>query len=150
MVLDPQHLCIIKRQKHRKLLSIIPGVVVQAIAFLIISFLTHSPPKPMRTSSLSRAAYITEILNCKNPRRIQEVLRMKLEMFQFLCLELKSRGGLADSKCIVVEEQVIMFLFILAHAPSNHEVQERFQHSGETVSRHLHAVLQAINKLISH
>ena len=75
---------------------------------------------------------------------------MKLEMFQFLCLELKSRGGLADSKCIVVEEQVAMFLFTLAHASSNREVQERFQHSGETVSRHFHAVLQAINKLVSH
>jgi len=75
---------------------------------------------------------------------------MKLEVFQFLCLELKSRGGLADSKCIVVEEQVAMFLFTLAHASSNREVQERFQHSGETVSRHFHAVLQAINKLIPH
>lgn len=53
MVLDPQRSCIIKRQKHRKLLSIIPGVVVQATAFLTIPFLIHSPPKPMRNCFFS-------------------------------------------------------------------------------------------------
>lgn len=61
MVLDPQRSCIIKRQKHRKLLSIIPGVIVQATAFLTIPFLIHSPPKPMRNcffSSQPKAALL--------------------------------------------------------------------------------------------
>src|SRR5271170_631901 len=98
----------------------------------------------MRTSSLSGAMYIEEVIKCKNPRWIQQVLRKKLGVFQFLCSELKSKGSLVDSKFVSVEEQVTMFLFTIAHASSNREVQERFQHSGETVSRHFHAVLQAI------
>src|SRR5271170_4864332 len=102
----------------------------------------------MRTSSLSGAMYIEEVIKCKNPRWIQQVLRMKLGVFQFLCSELKSKGSLVDSKFVSVEEQVTMFLFTIAHASSNREVQERFQHSGETVSRHFHAVLQAMDQLI--
>jgi hypothetical protein len=70
----------------------------------------------MRTSSLSGAMYIEEVIKCKNPRRIQQVLRMKLGVFQFLCSELKSKGGLVDSKFVSIEEQV-------AHASSNREVQ---------------------------
>jgi hypothetical protein len=71
-------------------------------------------------------------------------------VFQFLCSELKSKGGLVDSKFVSVEEQVAMFLFTIAHASSNREVQEQFQHSGETVSRHFHAVLEAMDRPIPH
>jgi hypothetical protein len=49
---------------------------------------------------------------------------MKLEVFEFLCLELKSKGGLADSKFVSVKEQVAMVLFTLVHSSSNREVQE--------------------------
>ena len=59
---------------------------------------------------------------------------MKLEVFQFLCIELKTKG-LKDSQYgITIEEQVAMFLFTVARSASNRDVQERFQHSGETVS----------------
>ena len=43
-----------------------------------------------------------------------------------------------------------MFLCALAHSNTNREIQERFQHSGETVSRHFHSVLQALNRLVPH
>ena len=75
---------------------------------------------------------------------------MKLHVFQFLCVELKIKGGLRHSKHVDVEEQVAMFLHAIAHSRSNREVQERFQHSGETVSRHFHSVLQALNRLVPH
>jgi len=151
MVLDPQQSRITKRQNDRKFLSIIPGLVVLATAPLILPFLfQRSPPKPLRTSFLSGAMYIDELMTCDNPERIQQVLRMKLDVFQFLCSELKSKGGLVDSKFVSVEEQVAMFLFTIARASSNRDVQERFQHSGETVSRHFHAVLEAIDRLIPY
>ena len=73
---------------------------------------------------------------------------MKLEVFQFLCIELKTKG-LKDSRYgITIEEQVAMFLFTVARSASNRDVQERFQHSGETVSRYFHDVLKAINRLV--
>jgi len=73
---------------------------------------------------------------------------MKLEVFQFLCSELQNKGGLVPSKHVGIEEQVAMFLYAIAQSHTNREVQERFQHSGETVSRHFHAVLQALNRLV--
>ena len=41
-----------------------------------------------------------------------------------------------------------MFLWTVAHSASNRDAQEQFQHSGETVSRYFHEVLEAINSLI--
>ncbi|XP_045802374.1 uncharacterized protein LOC123895954 [Trifolium pratense] len=46
-----------------------------------------------------------------------------------------------------VEEMVAMFLVVVGHGVGNRMIQERFQHSGETVSRHFHRVLHACLKL---
>ena len=73
---------------------------------------------------------------------------MKTEVFRFLCSELESKGGLCASRHVAVDEKVGMFLWTMAKAASNREVQERFQHSGETVSRTFHQVLHAINCLV--
>ena len=86
----------------------------------------------MRTSPLSGHQYIQELLK-SHPNRIQEVLRMKLEVFQFLYIELKTKG-LKDSQYGITIEEQIMFLFTVAWSASNRDVQERFQHSSETVS----------------
>lgn len=48
-----------------------------------------------------------------------------------------------------LDEKVRIFLWITAHAASNRTIQECFQHSGDTVSRYFHQVLQAINRLVS-
>jgi len=73
---------------------------------------------------------------------------MKVEVFHFLCSELAGKCWLEASKYITVEEKVGMFLWTMAHSASNRAVQERFQHSGETVSRCFHQVLQAITRLV--
>ena len=46
-----------------------------------------------------------------------------------------------------VEEMVAMFLSIVGHGIGNKMIQERFQHSGEIVSRHFHKVSVAYLKL---
>ena len=102
----------------------------------------------MRTSPLSDRDYIDELLICGNEVRIQEVFRMKLRVFRFLCAELRMHGGLIPSRHISVEEQVAMFLYTISQRASNRNIQERFQHSGETVSRYFHPVLQAIHRLV--
>jgi hypothetical protein len=43
-----------------------------------------------------------------------------------------------------VIEKVAMFLFTIAVGASNRQVQERFQHSGETVSRCFKEVLKSL------
>jgi len=148
MPLDSQHFRVAKRFKPQQILSTIASITVQSISSIILPSLFDYQPIPIRTSALTGREYVDEVLNCKNPRRCQEVLRMKLEVFHFLCSELKSKGRLTPSRHITVEEQIAMFLYTVARAASNRDVQERFQHSGETVSRHFHAVLNAINRLV--
>jgi hypothetical protein len=139
-----------KTSNNPFLCATIPGLAIQATMTALPFLFLRSIPQPMRTSVLSGEAYVNELLTSNNPRRIQEVLRMNLEVFRFLCTELKNKGGLAPSRYVGVEEQVAMFLHAIAHSRSNREVQERFQHSGETVSRHFHSVLQALNQLVPH
>ena len=137
-----------KRRHNTLVANIATAIAVQITIVTTLPFLFRSIPRPMHTSSLSGHAYIHELLNSDNSIRIQRVLRMKPEVFLFLCKELQDKGGLTPTRFITVKEQVGMFLFTVARSASNRDVQERFQHSGETVSRYFRRVLQAINFLV--
>jgi len=63
-----------------------------------------------------------------------------------LCNEMVEHD-LKSSKYMGVEEMVAMFLVVVGHGVGNRMIQERFQHSGETVSRHFCRVLHACLKL---
>lgn len=71
---------------------------------------------------------------------------MEKHIFNKLCNELVEHD-LKSSKHMGVEEMVAMFLVVVGHGVGNRMIQERFQHSGETVSRHFHRVLHACLKL---
>ncbi|GAA0147370.1 hypothetical protein LIER_36504 [Lithospermum erythrorhizon] len=43
-----------------------------------------------------------------------------------------------------IEEQLAIFLSVVGQNKTNREMQERFQHSGETISRHFNNVLKAM------
>lgn len=45
------------------------------------------------------------------------------------------RGLLSATRYVSVAEQLAIFLFMVGHNNSNRAAQERFQHSGETISR---------------
>ena len=72
---------------------------------------------------------------------------MGLPVFKKLVAILKDERFLKPSDLVSVEQQVLIFLYIAGNNASNRMAQERFQHSGETVSRHFHAVLKALVKL---
>ncbi|KAL8502391.1 hypothetical protein ACS0TY_021513 [Phlomoides rotata] len=76
-------------------------------------------------------------------------LQMDRNAFGRLCLLLKELGGLVDGKHVFVEEQMSMFLSILAHHKKNRVVKFSFLRSGETVSRYVHLVLKSIIKVHS-
>jgi hypothetical protein len=101
--------------------------------------------EPCRTSELTGHSWVQEILQ-GNPTRCYEMFRMKKDIFNRLCTELVEHG-LTSSKRMGVEEMVAMFLVIVGHGVGNRMIQERFQHSGETVSRYFHRVLLACLKL---
>lgn len=76
-----------------------------------------------------------------------EQLRMNRHTFSTLCRKLELEGGLKPSKYLLVDEQVAMFLHIVAHHVKNRVIKFRFMRSGETVSRYFHKVLHAILRL---
>ncbi|CAN1340639.1 hypothetical protein LINPERPRIM_LOCUS38910 [Linum perenne] len=66
---------------------------------------------------------------------------MERHIFLHLCEELTNHG-LCPSKNITVQEQVAMFLMILAHSNSARDNAEDFQHSTATVSKYFGIVLK--------
>ncbi|XP_030479340.1 uncharacterized protein LOC115696587 [Cannabis sativa] len=72
---------------------------------------------------------------------------MNNSCFLRLANEMKIRGLLNDSRMVSVEEQLAIFIFTLAHNERNRVVQNRFQHPGETISRHFNKYLQACVRL---
>lgn len=74
-------------------------------------------------------------------------LRMDRNAFGRLCQIIKQSGDLVDGRFVTVEEQVAMFLGILAHHKKNRVVRFDFWRSSYTVSRYVHRVLRAILRL---
>ena len=114
-------------------ISQVAGSIVLAITD--IERYTFTDRIPCRTSSLTGRAYLQELLD-GSPERFKQVFRMQKPTFQYICTQL-STLGLEDTLNVSILEQFAMFLHIIAHGNSNRETQERYQHSGETVSRYI-------------
>lgn len=76
-----------------------------------------------------------------------ENLRMDRNAFGRLCIMLRQTGDVVDGRYVTVEEQVAIFLSILAHHKKVRVVKFEHWRSGYTVSKYVHAVLRAVIKL---
>ena len=63
-----------------------------------------------------------------------------------LCTLLRG-GGLPDSKCAVLEEEVPMFMWTLAHDKKNRNMKFAFIRSGQSVSNYFNNVLKGVLRL---
>ncbi|KAK2646447.1 hypothetical protein Ddye_021642 [Dipteronia dyeriana] len=72
---------------------------------------------------------------------------MDRRTFAVLCELLRNTGRLKNDGLVSVEEQVCIFLHILAHHVKNRTIRNRFYHSGETISRYFNSVLSAVLQL---
>ena len=97
--------------------------------------------QPRRTTEQTGHAWVQEILR-GHPIRCYEMFRMEPQVFFKFCTDL-FECGLRSTKRMGVEEMVAMFMLMVGHGVGNRMLQERFQHLGETVSRHFHTVLLA-------
>lgn len=105
-----------------------------------------SSKKPMHTSKLTGAVRVNEILT-GHESLSKRNFRMEASVFHALVNKLREKQLLADSRFVSVEEKVAIFLYALAKNASNETLQDVFQHSGETISRHFRAVLEAVTQL---
>ena len=108
--------------------TLIPAIVIGAAQ---ASKLQNRP----RNTGLPGREYLHELLNCGSPKRIYDVLRMRSTTFFRLCDWLELHTALQSTAFVSVQEQVAMFLWTINYSASSRQVMERFQHSGETVSR---------------
>ncbi|XP_038973723.1 protein ALP1-like isoform X1 [Phoenix dactylifera] len=123
------------------------NILLTATVGMVTEYYTkYIEKEPCRTSYQTGYKFVSEILH-GNPYRCQQQFRMEKHVFINLCMELKIKYGLKASRYIPVEELVSMFLMILGHGFGNRMVQERFQHSGETVSRYFTHVLNAVLRM---
>ena len=70
--------------------------------------------------------------------------------FTKLWCMLKTLGGLKPSRNMEIDEQVAIFLHILAHNVKNRVIICQFRRSGETISRHVIRICNAVIRLHSH
>ncbi|KAK1257188.1 hypothetical protein QJS04_geneDACA024915 [Acorus gramineus] len=78
---------------------------------------------------------------------------MDQHVFRRLADLFRREGWLEDTRNMWIEEQLAIFLTIVGHNSTNRYCQDRFQHSGETISRQFREVLSAclkLSKLVIH
>ncbi|KAK6145042.1 hypothetical protein DH2020_021862 [Rehmannia glutinosa] len=109
-------------------------------------YYTSITKQPARSLSPKGSGFMTEVLNGDDDF-CREMLRMDKHVFRKLSDTLRQRGMLRDTASVMIEEQLGIFLNIVGHNERNRVIQERFQHSGETISRHFNNVLKAIKSL---
>ncbi|XP_073054722.1 uncharacterized protein [Primulina eburnea] len=102
--------------------------------------------QPARVMSPKGSGFMTEALNGHDDL-FREMFRMDKHVFHKLSDTLRHRGMLRDTVGVMIEEQLAIFLNVVGHNERNRVIQERFQHSGETISRHFNNVLKAIKSL---
>jgi hypothetical protein len=69
-----------------------------------------------------------------------EQLRVEKHTFFLLRDALCERNLLQDTELMDVNEQLVIFLHTIGHNLRNRVLQDKFQHSGETISRHFNSL----------
>ncbi|KAI4318283.1 hypothetical protein L6164_026071 [Bauhinia variegata] len=93
---------------------------------------------------------LREMIYCSDITCYNQI-RMYRSTFDQLCSMLVEIGGLKPTKNMLVDEQVAIFLHIIAHDLKNRLMQFEFGRSRETISRYFNVVLKAmilLNRLL--
>jgi hypothetical protein len=103
--------------------------------------------QPSRTSFKTGAMYYLELVHpTTNPARFKEQVRMDQRTFLALLHAVVTTGGLPGGRIVGEGEKLMIFLDV-CRGRSNRDLQERWQHSGQTISSCVHQCLRAILKL---
>ncbi|KIJ33470.1 hypothetical protein M422DRAFT_264575 [Sphaerobolus stellatus SS14] len=94
-------------------------------------------------SALTGRAWLEELLN-SNENRIKNNLGMWKHVFRHLVDVLEKKGGIGNTRHLRSADQVAIFLYFAVTNLSNRKVAERFQKSGDTISKYFHRVLEAL------
>ncbi|ETV78025.1 hypothetical protein H257_08242 [Aphanomyces astaci] len=124
-----------RRAQRRRQLAMLAYMAYHYAAYLLKS--------PKRVSALTGAMWVEEML-VGNADAFIEMFRMPRPSFIALLEELMRNGDLKATRAVTCQEQLCLFLYFVGHKPSSTNMQQRFQHSGETISRHLRRVVASL------
>ena len=100
----------------------------------------------VHTSEYTGAKKMKEILE-GHESWCKAEFRMEPEIFKATSNYLRCEGLLHDTQGVAIEEQLGMFMFMISRNASNQVLQKAFQHSGETIHRHIKAIFDIIPAL---
>ncbi|XP_020525675.1 uncharacterized protein LOC105420989 [Amborella trichopoda] len=133
-------------QRRRLVVILCAAYTTCCIAYWYIT--TQMRRGRVHTSIFTGANYVQYLLS-GHPRKCFDRLRMEKSAFISLCNLLKERTNIIDTIYLAIDEQVAIFLSTITHDQRNRVVQERFQHSRQTISCFFNRVLKAILELES-
>ncbi|WJX82893.1 hypothetical protein P8452_65599 [Trifolium repens] len=93
-----------------------------------------------------RGEFLESLINGDDITCVNQ-LRMDIRSFRLLCGLLRTEGKLKEDGPVSVEEQVAMFLHILAHHSKNRVIKFLFKRSGQTISKYFNSVLNGVIRL---
>ena len=106
-------------------------------------YINYMHKEPCMVSYNTRMRWLNEVLR-GHWKRCVNMFRMDTTTLLSLCNDLKMHHSLKPSRRMSVIKNMAMSLFTIVVRASNREVQEIFQHSGETVSRCFEEVLKSL------
>ena len=110
----------------------------------------HYYKTPCQISNFSREQYVKSLIQQNHLCRIQEIFQISLYTFLELKIWLKEHIHFQALRHITVTEKLAMFLTTTGHDTTNCGIQERFQHSRETISQYFYEVLNALILMHAH
>ncbi|CAO2830449.1 unnamed protein product [Amaranthus hypochondriacus] len=114
------------------------------VTLLIKYYLTYLNKNIPRSSLCSGWQWLQEVFS--TPGESYRILRMEAHVFQNLAKLLKDNYGLKSTRSMQAEEALGIFVYLCAQFQSNRNMQNRFKHSGETISRKFNEVLEAMTR----
>jgi hypothetical protein len=108
-------------------------------------YLNKNPPRIAEQSGMGWLQYIL-----RTPGECHSQLHMSTEIFMDLHNLLVSRYGLQPSMHMNTYEALAIFLFICSGNESNRKCQNRFNHSGETISRKFTEILKSLMEMAKY
>ena len=120
-----------RRKLHKKAILLV--ALASGLATEVYSE-THYHKTIQHDSILSGCAWLKE-LEHGNENRIRNNLGMRKHVFKRLVAMLQEKGGIGYTRHMAPSEQVAIFLYFAVTNVSNCKVCERFQRSGDTISK---------------
>ena len=135
------HLSAIKYStcERQQKIQLIAAQACIVAAFNVSLFLEAPEAIQIHTSLLTGQKWLSKLLD-GHPTWFWEQLGMAKHAFYWLSFELQAYSGLVASKFISADEKLVMFLHFVQTGCSSCMLQERFQHSAETIHKYFKSI----------